>query len=130
MQKSWTTAIYIPVPCADIDLSGLYVECLLDCIFCITNNTTHARGAYNHSISKACRVNHMTVMTFRIEDDVKNRLDIVVQKLGLNQSKILRDAVIERLIELEEMAEVMDRLKANRQKRPINELWKELGLEN
>ncbi|MES3007354.1 MAG: ribbon-helix-helix protein, CopG family [Pseudomonadota bacterium] len=72
----------------------------------------------------------MTVMTFRIEDDVKNRLDIVVQKLGLNQSKILRDAVIERLIELEEMAEVMDRLKANRQKRPINELWKELGLEN
>jgi predicted DNA-binding protein len=69
-------------------------------------------------------------MTFRIEDDVKNRLDIVVQKLGLNQSKILRDAVIERLIELEEMAEVMDRLKANRQKRPINELWKELGLEN
>ena len=72
----------------------------------------------------------MTVRTFRIEDDVKNRLDIVVQKLGLNQSKILRDAVIERLIELEEMAEVMDRLKANRQKRPINELWKELGLEN
>lgn len=70
----------------------------------------------------------MTVLTFRLEDDVKVRLDSVVDKLGLNQSKILRDAVIERLEELEELATVMDRIKANRPKRPINELWTELGL--
>jgi hypothetical protein len=55
-------------------------------------------------------------------------LDSVVQKLGLNQSKIVRDAVIERLVELEEMAVVMERIKANRPKRPITEFWAELGL--
>ncbi|MEX0902648.1 MAG: DUF6290 family protein [Pseudohongiellaceae bacterium] len=72
----------------------------------------------------------MSMMTFRLEDDVKKRLDAVVNQLGLNQSKILRDAVIERLEELEEMAIIMERVKANRPKRPINELWKELGLED
>lgn len=70
----------------------------------------------------------MGVLTFRLEDEVKDRLDAVVNQLGLNQSKILRDAVIERLEELEEMAVVMERVKAKRPKRPINELWKELGL--
>lgn len=70
----------------------------------------------------------MGVLTFRLEDDVKVRLDSVVEKLGLNQSKIVRDAVIERLVELEEMAVVMERIKANRPKRPITELWVELGL--
>ena len=72
----------------------------------------------------------MTVLTFRLEDDVKVRLDSVVNKLGLNQSKILRDAVVARLEELEEMTIVMERIKANRPKRPIDELWKELGLDN
>jgi predicted DNA-binding protein len=72
----------------------------------------------------------MTVLTFRLEDEVKARLDAVVEQLGLNQSKILRDAVIARLEELEEMTVVMERIKANRPKRPIDELWKELGLDN
>ena len=72
----------------------------------------------------------MTVLTFRLEDDVKVRLDAVVEQLGLNQSKILRDAVIARLEELEEMTVVMERIKANRPKRPIDELWRELGLDN
>lgn len=75
-------------------------------------------------------MNVMTVLTFRLEDDVKVRLDAVVEQLGLNQSKILRDAVVARLEELEEMTVVMQRIKANRPKRPINELWKELGLDN
>lgn len=75
-------------------------------------------------------MNIMTVLTFRLEDDVKVRLDAVVEQLGLNQSKILRDAVVARLEELEEMTVVMQRIKANRPKRPINELWKELGLDN
>jgi RHH-type transcriptional regulator, rel operon repressor / antitoxin RelB len=72
----------------------------------------------------------MSVVTFRIEKDVKARLDAVVEQLGLNQSKILRDAVIERLEELEEMALIMERIRANRPKRPINELWKALELED
>lgn len=72
----------------------------------------------------------MSTLTFRLEDDVKARLDVVVNELGLNQSKILRDAVIERLEELEEIVIIMERVKENRPKRPINELWKELGLDD
>ena len=72
----------------------------------------------------------MSTLTFRLEDDVKARLDMVVNELGLNQSKILRDAVIERLEELEEIVIIMERVKNSRPKMPINELWKKLGLDN
>lgn len=72
----------------------------------------------------------MSTITCRVDDDIKHRLDSVVEQLGLNQSKIIRDAVIERLEELEELALLMERIKANRRKRPINELWKELGLDD
>ena len=72
----------------------------------------------------------MTTINFRIEDEVKERLDAVVNQLGLNQSKILRDAVLNTLDELEEMVVLMERLKASRPKRDIHELWKQLGLED
>ncbi|MDO9318534.1 MAG: DUF6290 family protein [Gammaproteobacteria bacterium] len=72
----------------------------------------------------------MSVMTFRLEDDIKTRLDTVVSKLGLNQSRIVRDALVAKLEELEEMVILMERVRANRPKRPIDELWKELGLDN
>jgi len=72
----------------------------------------------------------MSMMTFRVDDELKNRLETVVNELGLNQSKILRDAVTDRLEELEAMLVLMERVKANRPKRPIAELWKELELED
>jgi RHH-type transcriptional regulator, rel operon repressor / antitoxin RelB len=72
----------------------------------------------------------MSMMTFRVEDEVKARLDSVVSRLGLNQSRILRDAVVEKIEELEELATVMERIKDKRPRRPIAQLWKELGLEN
>lgn len=72
----------------------------------------------------------MSIMTFRLENDIKNRLDAVVDKLGLNQSKIVRDAVVTKLEELEELASLLERVQANRTKKPIAELWKELGLES
>lgn len=72
----------------------------------------------------------MSIMTFRLENDLKNRLDTVVDKLGLNQSKIVRDAVVVKLEELEELVSLLDRVQANRSKKPIAELWKELGLES
>ena len=72
----------------------------------------------------------MNVMTFRVEEEVKNRMDAVVEKLGLNQSKILRDVFVERLQELEDLVILSERVKANRPKRPIAELWDELGLGN
>lgn len=70
------------------------------------------------------------IVTFRIEDELKTRLDEVVKKLGLNQSKFFRDAVVERLEELEEVVVLMERVKANRSRRPIDELWKELGMDD
>lgn len=72
----------------------------------------------------------MSILTFRLENDIKNRLDAVVDKLGLNQSKIVREAVVAKLEELEELAALLDRVQANRSKKPIAELWKELGLES
>jgi RHH-type rel operon transcriptional repressor/antitoxin RelB len=72
----------------------------------------------------------MSMMTFRLEDDIKARLDDVVSRLGLNQSRILRDAVVDKIEELEELALVMERLKDKRPRRPIAQLWKELGLED
>lgn len=66
----------------------------------------------------------MGVITIRLEDDIKTRLDTVVSKLGLNQSRIVRDALVAKL---EEMVILMERVRANRPKRPIDELWKELG---
>ncbi|HTQ98773.1 MAG TPA: DUF6290 family protein [Candidatus Acidoferrum sp.] len=72
----------------------------------------------------------MGMMTFRVEADVKERLDAVVSRLGLNQSRILRDAVVEKIEELEELAIVMERIKSKRPRRPIEQLWKELGLED
>ena len=84
----------------------------------------------SHEVEQIEEGSKMSTLTFRLEDEVKNRLDTVVNQLGLNQSKILRDAVTERLEELEEMAVLMERVKANRPKRPIDELWKELELED
>lgn len=72
----------------------------------------------------------MPIMTFRLENDIKKRLDTVVDKLGINQSKIVREAVVSKLEELEELAALLDRVQSNRPKKPIAELWKELGLES
>lgn len=72
----------------------------------------------------------MSILTFRLENDIKTRLDTVVDKLGLNQSKIVREAVVAKLEELEELAALLDRVQANRPRKPIAELWKELGLES
>ena len=47
-----------------------------------------------------------------------------------NASKVFRDALIEKLEELEELFIVSDRLKQKRKRKPIAELWNELGLDD
>ena len=69
-------------------------------------------------------------VSFRVEEDVHSRLVAATDKLGLNASKILRDALLEKLEELEELAIVYERLKKNRKRKPIAELWGELGLDH
>ena len=69
-------------------------------------------------------------MSFRVEQAVHDRFMSATDKLGLNASKVLREALTERLEELEQLVIVADQLKENRQRRSLDELCKELGLEN
>ena len=69
-------------------------------------------------------------VSFRIEQNIHSRLVSATDKLGLNASKVFRDALEEKLEELEELVIVSERLKQNRKRKPISELWSELGLED
>ena len=69
-------------------------------------------------------------MSFRVEQAVHDRFMSATERLGLNASKVLREALTERLEELEQLVIVADQLKENRQRRSLDELCKELGLEN
>lgn len=69
-------------------------------------------------------------MSFRIENDIHQRFISATSKLGINGSQVLRDALAEKVEELEELATVAERLKKNRKKKPIRELWTDLGLDN
>ena len=69
-------------------------------------------------------------ISFRVEQAVHDRFMSATERLGLNASKVLREALTERLEELEQLVIVADQLKENRQRRSLDELCKELGLEN
>ena len=69
-------------------------------------------------------------VSFRVGEDVHSRLVTATNKLGLNTSRIFRDALLDKLEELEELMIVSERLKKNRKRKPIDELWSELGLDN
>lgn len=69
-------------------------------------------------------------MSFRIESDMHQRFMNATSKLGMNGSQVLRDALADKVEELEELATVAERLKKNRKKKPISELWTDLGLDH
>ena len=69
-------------------------------------------------------------MSFRVEQAVHDRFMSATDKLGLNASKVLREALTERLEELEQLVIFADQLKENRQRRSLGELCKVLGLGN
>ncbi len=66
-------------------------------------------------------------MSFRVEQGVHERFVAATLKLGINGSQVLREALIEKVEELEELATLAERLKQKRKKKPIAELWKSLG---
>ncbi|MEZ5935926.1 MAG: ribbon-helix-helix protein, CopG family [Alphaproteobacteria bacterium] len=47
----------------------------------------------------------MASLTFRVNDQTKERFDRLVDELGLNRSHVLRDAISEKLQELEALVE-------------------------
>jgi predicted DNA-binding protein len=69
-------------------------------------------------------------MSFRVENAIHERFVSATSKLGINSSQALRDALVEKVEELEELATVAERLKLKRKRKPIKKLWEELGLDN
>ncbi|MET0154767.1 MAG: hypothetical protein ABW189_01505 [Rickettsiales bacterium] len=75
-------------------------------------------------------MSHQHTVSFRIDDAVHRRMQSAMHALGLSASKVFRDALTEKLEELEELSKVAERIKQNRAKKPIAELWHELGLDD
>ncbi len=70
----------------------------------------------------------MKTVSVRIDDDVKQRWAELAKAHGLNPSQHMRDAIIDRLEELEDYYVVKERLSKPYETIPDDEVWKILGL--
>lgn len=69
----------------------------------------------------------MKTVSLRLDEDVKARWDKLSRAHGLNASKLMRDAIVDRLEELEDFYVVQARLTTPFTPVPNDEVWKELG---
>mgnify|MGYP001490993766 CR=1 FL=1 len=72
----------------------------------------------------------MKTISIRIDDDVKARWDRLADEYGLNQSRLMRDAIVDRLEELEDFYIVKQRTASDFVAIDDSEVWKRLGLED
>ncbi len=72
----------------------------------------------------------MKSVSVRIDDDIKARWDQLADEHGLNASHLMRQAIIEKLEELEDFYVVRQRLSEPFETIPAEQVWKELGLED
>jgi predicted DNA-binding protein len=72
----------------------------------------------------------MKPVSIRLDDDVKERWDRLANEHGLNQSQLMREAIVAKLEELEDFYVVQSRLKRPFKPVPNSEVWKRLGLED
>lgn len=70
----------------------------------------------------------MKAISIRIDDDVKHRLDSLAQAHGLNASHLMRQAISEKLEELEDFYMVRKRLAEPFEPVSNDEVWKRAGL--
>ena len=68
----------------------------------------------------------MRSISIRVEDDLKQRLERLAQAHGLNLSQVLREAIAERVEELEDFYEVSARLARSDRRVADAEVWAEL----
>lgn len=68
----------------------------------------------------------MRSISIRVEDGLKQRLERLAQAHGLNVSHVLREAIAERVEELEDFYEVSARLARSHRRVPDAEVWAEL----
>jgi len=69
----------------------------------------------------------MKNISLRLDEDVKARWDALSRRHGLNSSKLMRDAIVERLEELEDFYAVQARLASPFTPVSNEQVWKELG---
>lgn len=72
----------------------------------------------------------MATLSIRIDDDVKSRWNDLAQAHGLNQSELFRQAIMEKLEELEDFYVVRERLSKPFKSVSNNDVWKDLGIED
>ena len=68
----------------------------------------------------------MRSISVRVEDGLKERLERLAQAHGLNLSHVLREAIAERVEELEDFYEVSARLARPHRRLSDTEVWAEL----
>jgi RHH-type rel operon transcriptional repressor/antitoxin RelB len=72
----------------------------------------------------------MATLSIRIDDDVKARWARLTEEHGLNQSQLFRQAIVEKLEDLEDFYVVRGRLDKPFVTVPNDQVWKDLGLED
>lgn len=72
----------------------------------------------------------MATLSIRIDDEVKARWAKLSQDFGLNQSQLMRQAVEEKLEELEDFYAVRERLNRPFKTVSNDDVWKDLGIED
>jgi predicted DNA-binding protein len=72
----------------------------------------------------------MTTISFAIDDQIKERLDDVARRYGLNQAQLLQEALLEKIEELEDHQVVNERMNRPHEVIENRQVWKELDLED
>lgn len=70
----------------------------------------------------------MKTLSIRIDEDVKARWEQLAKAHGLNPSQHMREAIIDRLEELEDYYVVKERTSKPYKTIPHEEVWRQLGL--
>jgi predicted DNA-binding protein len=69
----------------------------------------------------------MATVSIRIDDDTKSRWNDLAKAHGLNQSELFRQAIINKLEELEDFYVVRERLAKPSKTISNEDVWKEVG---
>jgi RHH-type transcriptional regulator, rel operon repressor / antitoxin RelB len=72
----------------------------------------------------------MKTVSIRIDDDLKTRWDELAETHGLDTQLLMREAIVEKLEEMEDFYVVQARTATPFQPVPNDEVWRRLGLED
>jgi predicted DNA-binding protein len=72
----------------------------------------------------------MKTISIRIDETVKQRWDRLADEHGLNQSQLMREAILDKLEELEDFYVVRQRMAEPFEPLSNDDVWSRLGLED